>query len=217
MNRVKVVVEGSTELGFVRSVLGLHFGQSQIGLVPINHRGISKYSHFRREVLAALKQDASTFCTMMVDYYGMPNSWPGREIARQKPFAEKHVVIEEAIFNDIAAELGERFDRRRFIPYVQMHEFEAILFSDPKLLAASLKLPDESKVQRIRETFGSPEEINDSEQTALSKRIKGLCARYSKVVDGVLIAQKIGLKTMRDQCPHFNQWLRKLEALAHRG
>jgi hypothetical protein len=182
--------------------------------VPINHGGVAKYSDFRREVLAVLKQDANNFCTMMFDYYGMPNSWPGREIARQKPFAQKSVVIEEAIFNDIAVELGERFNRRRFIPYVQMHEFEALLFSNPAVLAKELKLRDESEVQRIRDKFHSPEEINDSEQTAPSKRIKALYAGYQKPRQGVLIALSIGLNVMRTRCPHFNEWIGKLESLA---
>ena len=65
-------------------------------------------------------------------------------------------------------------------------------------------------------TFWSPEEINDSQQTAPSKRIIELKARYAKVTDGILISQKIGLDTMRVQCPHFNEWIGKLEALAGR-
>jgi len=63
---------------------------------------------------------------------------------------------------------------------------------------------------------GQTEKINDSEQTAPSKRIVGLNPGYSKVTDDVLISQKISLDVMRAQCPHFNDWLRKLEALAGR-
>jgi hypothetical protein len=37
---------------------------------------------------------------------------------------------------------------------------------------------------------------------------------YQKVNDGGLIAMKIGLDLMRAECPHFNQWIGKLEALA---
>jgi hypothetical protein len=97
-----------------------------------------------------------------------------------------------------------------------MHEFEALLFSDPKLLADGLELADCSAAQGIRDQFQSPEEINDSQQTAPSKRIMQLNAGYSKVTDGVLISQKIGLGAMRAQCPHFNAWIEKLEALAGR-
>ena len=87
------------------------------------------------------------------------------------------MTIESAILADISAELGGRFDSRRLIPYVQMHEFEALLFSDPKLLADGLELPDCATTQSIRDQFQSPEEINDSEQTAPSKRIMDLNPR----------------------------------------
>lgn len=95
-----------------------------------------------------------------------------------------------------------------------MHEFEALLFSDPKVLATGLESVEESSIQQIRGQFAGPEEINDSQQTAPSKRIARLDRSYQKVNDGVSIAMKIGLDLMRAECPHFNQWIGKLEALA---
>ena len=150
----------------------------------------------------------------MFDYYGMPASWPQREAARQLPFLERPVAIERAILADVAGELGGGFNTARFIPYVQMHEFEALLFSDPKLLADGLDLANDSETRRIKDQFQSPEEIDDSKQTAPSKRIIALNPGYSKVTDGILISQRIGLNEMRAQCSHFNEWLGKLEALA---
>jgi hypothetical protein len=222
MIRVHVLVEGQTEETFVKSVLQVHFNQRETYLFPRllgkpGHKGgIGEYPRARRDILTTLKQDAGAFCTTMFDYYGMPNSWPNREAASQKPFAEKPVAIEQAILADISTELGEGFNRARLIPYVQMHEFEALLFSDPKLLANGLELADDAAVQSIRDQFHSPEEINDSHQTAPSKRIKGLNSGYDKVLPGVLISQKIGLATMRAQCPHFDGWIEKLEALTGR-
>ena len=87
------------------------------------------------------------------------------------------------------------------IPYVQMHEFEALLFSVPKLLAEGLDLTDCSKVQSIRDQFHSPEEIDDGEQTAPSKRILELNPGYSKVADGIVISQKIGLERDANAMP----------------
>jgi hypothetical protein len=221
MIRVHVLVEGETEVTFVKEVLLSYFTQHEIHLLPRrlgkpgHKRGICGYPLAQRDILTTLKQEMHAFCTTMFDYYAMPNSWPNRETARQKPFAEKPAVIEQAILADIAAELGQGFNRVRFIPYVQMHEFEALLFSDPKLLADGLDLPDDAATQSIRDQFGSPEEINDSQQTAPSKRIMGLNAGYSKALDGIRISQNIGLNAMRAQCPHFNEWIGKLEALAH--
>lgn len=222
MVRVHVFVEGQTEKMFVQSILVPYLARNEIYLFPRqlgkprHKRGICEYRLARRDILATLKQETHTFCTTMFDYYGMPNSWPQREAARRCPFPQKSVAVEGAILADIAGELSEGFDCSRLIPYVQMHEFEALLFSDPKTLADGLDLSDESEVQRIRAAFASPEEINDSEQTAPSKRIMALYAGYSKVTDGILIAQKIGLDAMRAECPHFNEWLQKLETLANR-
>ena len=219
MVRIHVLVEGQTEETFANNVLLPHLMQRQVYLYPRQvgkpgHRGgIGEYQRARQDILNTLKQDVDAFCTTMFDYYGMPGTWPEREVAKQKPFVEKPVTIEKAILADVVSALGQSFDSCRFIPYVQMHEFEALLFSNPKLLAEGLELPDDSEVQHIRSQFQSPEEINDSKETAPSKRILRLNTGYSKVTDGVLISQKIGLAVMRSQCDHFNEWIRKLEAL----
>jgi hypothetical protein len=213
---VRVVVEGQTEEMFVNRVLRSHFWPLGTKLRPqlLGQGGICEYAAARIDFLTVLTQPTHPFCTTMFDYYAMPSSWPNREAANQKPFAEKPVAIEQAIMADISAELGTGFNRDRFIPYVQMHEFEALLFSDPKRLAEGLELPDDAVVRGIRDQFHCPEEINDNHQTAPSKRIVGLNAKYSKVTHGILISQNIGLNVMRAQCPHFSEWIGKLEALA---
>ena len=70
-----------------------------------------------------------------------------------------------------------------------------------------------NELKKIVDNFSSPEEINDGENTHPSARIKSVINRYKKVVDGTIIAQKIGLENIRDKCPHFNQWLKQLEQL----
>ena len=214
MVRVHVLVEGQTEEAFVGRILQFHFNRHNIYLYPRlvgkpGHRGgIGEYQRAKRDILATLKQDASAFCTTMFDYYGMPGSWPGRETAAGDPEA-----IEQEILADISAEMGGGFNLARLIPYVQMHEFEALLFSNPKVLAAGLESVDESSIPQIRDQFANPEEIDDSQQTAPSRRIARLDCSYQKVNDGVVIAKKIGVDTMRATCPHFNQWIGRLEAL----
>ncbi|MDI9430702.1 MAG: DUF4276 family protein [Planctomycetota bacterium] len=214
MVEVKFLVEGDTEETFVNRVLRSHFFPLGINPHPQklgkpgHYSGIVEYPRARDEILTTLKQDKVSFCTTMVDYYAMPSSWPGRQTAAGNP-----VPIELAIRADISAEMGRDFNPVRFLPYVQMHEFEALLFSDPEVLASHLGLADESQIQEIRDQFANPEEIDDDPQTAPSKRISRLDRSYQKPYDGMLIAQHIGLDTMRAECPHFNEWLRKLEAL----
>lgn len=222
MVRVHVLVEGEAEETFVRDVLAPHLALYEIYLFPRrlgrprHKRGICGYPLAQREIVITLKQDTDAFCTTMFDYYGMPPDWPKREEAREKPCEERGVMVEDGILADVSSQLGSGFNCSRFVPYVQMHEFEALLFSDPKALAEGLKLADDMPIRRITDHFKSPEEINDSQHTAPSKRILELKPHYAKVTDGISISKEIGLNVMRAQCSHFNDWLRKIEALANR-
>lgn len=80
MIRVHVLVEGQTEVTFVKSVLQAHLNQHELYLYPRlvgkpGHRGgIGEYPRARRDILATLKQEPASFCTTMFDYYGMPDS-----------------------------------------------------------------------------------------------------------------------------------------------
>ena len=151
----------------------------------------------------------------MVDYYGLPLDWPGRTEAPTKTSTrEKAQHIEAELLADIAGSLGPQFDTRRFVPLVMMHEFEALLFSAPDRFAQEIQRVDLSaKFRAIREEFQTPEDINDSPETAPSKRIENLFPRYEKPLFGVLAVVGIGLPAIRLECPHFNDWLNRLEAL----
>jgi hypothetical protein len=95
-----------------------------------------------------------------------------------------------------------------------MHEFEALLFSDPDQFAQGIGRSDLApELHNIRQAFPSPEEINDSPENAPSKRIERLFPGYNKVRSGVNAANAIGLTKIRQECPHFNDWLNRLEAL----
>jgi len=215
MVKLHMLVEGDTEETFVNRVLRpqlfpLGINPHAQGLGRSGHPiGIVEYPRARADILTTLKEDNDSFCTTMFDYYAMPASWPGRETAEGRPD-----MIEEAILADISAGMGEGFNPARFIPYVQMHEFEALLFSDPRMLAEGLDCVAESEIRRIGDQFANPEEIDDNPQTAPSKRIQSLDSSYQKCYEGMLISQRIGLDVMRAECPHFNEWIGKLEALA---
>jgi hypothetical protein len=95
--------------------------------------------------------------------------------------------------------------------------FEGLLFNDVQALDAILKGHHNhsllTRLQRIRAQFKTPEEINDGETTAPSKRLQGLYPGYDKILFGPLIAQRIGLDRLRQECLHFHDWMSKLEAL----
>lgn len=225
MTRLLVHVEGQTEEQFVNQVLAPHLterGYSSVSARMVGnqrqrHRrgGIRNWNSVRKEILNHLKEDPRIFATTMVDYYGLPSTWPGRATANTfRTVAEKADAVEKAILEDISVGMGN-LDPRHFIPYVVMHEFEGLLFSDPDQLANGINRVDlRGPFHAIRKGFRTPEEIDDSPMTAPSKLIKGLHQKYDKVLNGNAAIEQIGLPTIRRECPLFRGWIARLEERA---
>jgi len=226
-SRLLVHVEGETEESFVNEVLAGHLyehGYDRIsarlvGNARIRDRrgGIRAWSTVKKDILNHLKEDANCLATTMVDYYGLPKhgdkAWPGREAAGELSFEKKAACVENAIAQDLAAELGAQEIQQRFLPFVMMHEFEGLLFSDCNAFGAGIGRPSLSiKFQAIRDQFSNPEEINDSPVTAPSKRVEALVEGYEKPFHGTLAILEIGLEKIRRECPHFDNWIRRLES-----
>ena len=120
--------------------------------------------------------------------------------------------MEQAILADVSKELGRP---PRFVPYVVMHEFKGLLFSAPDRFAHSIGKPGLApEFQAIRESFETPEDINDSPDTAPSKRILKLYKGYQKPLMGPTALEQIGLDTVRGVCPLFDRWVEALERQA---
>jgi hypothetical protein len=115
--------------------------------------------------------------------------------------------------DDLATEMGNHFDADRFVPFVVMHEFEGLLFSDCSAFSRGIGRTDlEISLREIREDFATPEDINDSPLTAPSRRVETLVPGYEKPLLGVLAVLEIGLSRIREECPHFDGWLKQLES-----
>ncbi len=227
--RLLVHVEGETEETFVNNVLGPHLmeaGYTSVGARLIGNarqrinRGGQSWQTVRKGILNHLRRDRDAISTTMVDYYGVPQyrsaQWPGRVAAAAQPLAERAANVQAALAEDIRTATGTTFDPSRFIPYVSMHEFEALLFSDCERFAQSINAPHiRAEMQSVLDQFGDPEEINDSQATAPSKRILGMFPRYDKVAMGTIAIQDIGLESIRRQCRNFDCWLNRLERAAN--
>ena len=226
MTRLLVHVEGQTEETFVNEALAPHLYALGITRVSArllgnarqrSHRGgIKPWPSARKDIAAHLREDQECIATIMVDYYGMPiegsRAWPGRSQAAAAAFPQKARVIESQLLEDIQREMGSGFDRTRFIPYVMMHEFEAMLFSDCGRFGQAIGRPELTpQFQGIRDQFATPEEIDDSPDTAPSRRIVELVPGYQKPLMGNLAALEIGLDVIRSECPNFRRWLARLE------
>lgn len=225
--RLLIHVEGQTEEEFVNEVLAHDlYGK---GFTSVTARicgsarsrkrrgGICGWPTFREEVAKHLLSDTSAFATSFVDYYALPSSgaggWPGRNTCAGLSLSDKAAHISAALSVDFQTHYGEA-TAKRFIPFVAMHEFEGLLFSDPALMAKGIGRPDlEGQLMGIRAGFESPEHINDSPLTAPSKRIVYLEPAYNKILHGNLAALEVTLDRIRHECQTFNGWLSSLENL----
>jgi Domain of unknown function (DUF4276) len=219
MTRVKVIVEGQTEESFITNVLA-PFLWPNIYLTPLvlgvpGHKGGNvKYARVKKDILLQLKQDPTAYCSTMLDLYGLGDGFPGTPAPPRSSGAEKAKHIEQAIYHDISAEAPELRPEVRFCPYLQVHEYEGLLFSDTVAFAAALGRNDLSEqLGTIRNAFGSPEDINDDPNAAPSKRIIRVYPTYKKVIEGTTAAQMVGIEKILRECPHFRSWVEQLSAL----
>lgn len=220
MIRVHVICEGQTEEMFVNEILASEFHPRNIYLTPAligkpGHKGGNfKFDRLLTDVRARLLGDTTAYCTTFFDFYGLPEDFPGKVTAKLKNgIKEKAVYLQDTLVEQLKLKLGDE-PLKRFIPYVQMYEFEGLLFSHPEKLAEGIsKAGLGDSFQKVRDAFGSPEEINNSPNTAPSKRIERLFRGYDKPVHGSLAALEIGLGAIRAECHLFDAWLNQINAL----
>lgn len=216
---VKVIVEGKSELLFVNQILGPYFNNLNKKIRGILHGkdGGNQFSVAEKDIGTYLEEQNNTYISTMYDFYGIDLKWPGKQEVGQKPSLttlQKVEIIENETQRAVIHYYPDYEVENRFIPYISMHEYEALLFSDEEKLAEGINV-NRSIIQQITDQYNNPEEINDGEETAPSKRLELHCRSYpkSKPVKSIRIAKRIGIQTMRNTCPHFDAWLRRLENL----
>jgi hypothetical protein len=158
-------VEGQTEEAFVNEILRDHLlarGYSAVSARIVGNArlrrqrgGIRPWPSARKDIVNHLREDPACVATTMVDYYGLPaagdGAWPGRARAAGLNREKKASRVESAVLDDVIAEMGSRFDPWRFVPFVVMHEFEGLLFSDCAGFSRAIGRPDlEAGLRRIR-------------------------------------------------------------------
>lgn len=221
MIRVHVICEGQTEEMFVNELLVPHFHERGIVLHPAllgkpGHKGgFVNFERILADVRLRLLNDAQSYCTVLIDFYGISRKFPGYEKAtRMNQHVTKSKILIESMTFEIQNVVGTDAIRR-FIPYVQMYEFEGLLFSEPNSLASAIGRFDLSdSFTEIRSRFTTPEEINDCSTTAPSKRIEALFPGFEKPIHCTFGALEIGLKKIRKECPLFSGLLTAIENLS---
>lgn len=218
--RVHLIAEGQTELGFAKHVLAEYlalrgtFVTTQLVLNKAVRRGpdyrggMFGYAAPRRDIETSLRHDTGRYVTTLFDYYRLPSDFPGMGTRPNGTGAARVAHVEAAMAADVAD--------RRYVPYVQVHEFEALLFSDVGVLDEALGLYGYSRrraLQQIVDGVETPEEINDGPRTAPSKRLIDLYPAYDKVLFGEDVCRQIGVDAIRAACPRFDAWVERLAGL----
>lgn len=214
--RLNVVVEGQTERRFVEQVLTDHLGHRRVVATARAVEtskgykgGLTSYQKAKNDLQRWLKEDQNmdAYFTTMFDLYGLPTDFPGYRNAKSHSPYQRIEILEEQLAKDI----GDR----RFIPYIQLHEFEALIFVEPQKLVDEY-LEYEGKLEQLFQLGAAhnPELINDSPNTAPSKRILAAIPEYTKAIGGINVVKAIGIAKLRQRCQHFHTWLEQLEQLA---
>lgn len=214
MNKIIIICEGQAEQQFCKEVLYPYFlargVQILYPVISLSNGGIVKWEVLKREIIEYLHRNnnKNTYVTTFIDYYGLNGfNFPGYEI-------NENVNTRRNIVNRICENISREVSSYRFIPYIQLHEFETLIFTDINVLKEWYPEDEILDFEYLEDTVRRQpdiELINDSRHTAPSKRLKRAIPTYDKVTFGNILLLAIGLQRLRDANSNFNEWITKLE------
>lgn len=215
MKRLILIVEGDSEKEFVTKVLSPFFYSKNIYNIEcfkIKHSkgGLSKYSHLKKDILNVIYEN-NAIVTTLIDFYALPHDFPKfKDSESIIDKTKKLSFLEDAIKKDIESSQNKIFPN--LIPYIQLHEFEAFIFSSIKGIESLFETSEANfeALQKVINEYPNPEDINENPNTAPSKRLLKNIKGYNKVVDGVSIIEEIGIEIIIQKCPRFSYWVNSL-------
>ena len=217
-----ILCEGQTERDFAKKVLAPYLLPYNIAvhatLLVTNRKkeaegGISNYAQVKRDLIILMKSNKDGdyekhYYTTMFDLYALPPNFPGFESAKKDSY--NHVQnIETAFEKDV--------DNCHFIPYIQLHEFEALVICNPDKLK-EIYPQAEKEISHMTDAWQNeagknPELVNTHYDKVPSRRLINCMQhkyKYNKVSSGIEVTQAIGIDDLRKKCAHFNKWINKL-------
>lgn len=216
MSRIIVICEGETEREFCKTLLSEHFAHIEkyidAPLIKHSNGGIVRWEILKKQIETTLRKERDAILTLLIDYYGLheKHDFPGWDEAEKIiDKIERVSYLENTMRQDIDDSI-----RYRFIPYLQLHEFEALLFCDVEIFKNMIPEKELAGLQELQTVIAdnpNPELINTKRETSPSHRLNRIIKGYNKIVYGNLIAERIGLVTIRSKCLRFNNWLNTLE------
>ena len=218
MTRLLMLVEGQSEEIFVKQTLAPFLAEHGVYAQPIVlwtkkmpsgggfRGGVSNWGQILKS-LKPLTNDTDAWVTTLLDFYGLPEDFPGFQEAHG-PGDPRTLVV--ALQETFAYEINHR----RFIPFLALHEFEAWMFCSPDVFAEHFGQSElANKMREVVGEAGEPELINHGRETHPKARLQRLGTDYKETSDGPTLIHKIGIPTIRSACPHFAGWVEQLEAL----
>ena len=209
MKTIIIICEGETEVEFCR-LLNEFLGYANYRIETRKLGGDCNWKRIKNLVERTLKSQEYAIVTTMIDYYGRKaNTFPKQtEAVKINDIRKKVDFLEQAMRDDIDSPFKDRF-----IPYLQLHEFEAMLFNNYGAFDSNFG-DDECKkneIQKILQQFPDSEMINDSPLTSPSHRLESIIRGYNKITYGNLLAETIGLRNIYSKNQHFREWVDKLK------
>lgn len=215
MRGLYILGEGQTEEQFVRETLQLYFADNGIYDVrcilmetsPGHKGGGISYQRYKLNAKKLLKNDKDIIVTSLIDFFKLKTDFPKYKEAINTYPNDK---VQRVTF--LEKSIAENINHQRFVPYIQLHEFEGLLFSstDGFDFLPDIPNPNRKALKEAVEKYDNPELLNDGETTAPSKRLERLVPGYQKTLHGPLFAELISLNTILSKCERFKSWLDKL-------
>ncbi len=209
------MVEGQTEEEFINNSLSDHFkDKGIINCLPIlletspgYYGGDVTFERYEKNALNLLLSDPNAIVTSLIDYYQLRPDFPGL-------VASTAIIDKNDRMDYLEQQISGVITNPRFVPYIQLHEFEGILFSDIRGFnyIHTISAANRGQIQYIINHNPNPELINDGALTAPSIRLKALIPRYKKTFHGPIIALENGMNPVLAKCPRFNHWIETIIA-----
>ena len=219
MKRVIIICEGQTEKEFCEKILQFHLLLAKgisihAPLIKKSKGGIAGWSALKEQIETHLKSEKGAYVSTFIDYYGLhsKHNFPNwEECEKVKDCNERMDCLEKAMLLDMSENL-----RDRFIPYLQLHEFEGLLFNDINVFYSQIpneEIVGKEELSKVFADYNNPELINNNKETSPSHRLERIIKGYDKVLYGNILAEAIGLERIREKSPRFNCWISKIESL----
>ena len=212
MKTVIVICEGETEEEFCKTLLSVYLQKyCKIRIEVRLLGGNCNWQRIKDMAEKALKQQKNALVTTFFDYYGVktknfPN-WIETEGINKANVRERIEILENGMLEEIDSNL-----RYRFIPYIQLHEFEALLFNNIEVFDNNFKRSEFNRANLldVLNEFPDPELINQKIETSPSHRLIEIIPSYNKILYGNMLVEIIGIEQIKQNNKHFNDWIEQL-------